>query len=325
MVAAALSADSLTNDHPLYFQVSPQNIREAAVAAAWADQQARAIPSTPRTVRVYYSDDAMDIYSTNLRDDVVKSFAAKNFQVEVKAFKPSVNHGASASPSRGDQLLGTAYYAGNDTCFPNYAGFVFYAGRGLPDYAEFLSGAAQCGSRAIFLGGDDVNGYVADTTQRQVNQTPPFYYLSFALPPIGKPQSRQQNFYLTLNRLFPFEYDKQQGRSLDNYAALSHDAANVLITAVRYLRKGSETIPITPGAVWREITNIHAPKTPQDNELIEGVTGTIDFGGDIPRHVPRNKPITILRVHNGEIDPNAVETCEVINGRANPAWCPTDP
>ena len=145
------------------------------------------------------------------------------------------------------------------------------------------------------------------------------------MPPIGKPQGRQQNFYSTLNRLFPFEDDKQQGRSLDGSAALSNDAANVLITAVRYLRKGGETIPVTPGAVWREIANIHTPKTPQDDEHIDGVTGTIDFGSDTPRHVPRNKPITILRVRNGEIDPNTVEICEVINGQTNPTWCPTDP
>jgi hypothetical protein len=325
MVASTLSADSLIDDHPLYFQVSPQNTREAAVAAAWADQQVRALPSTPRTVRVYYSDDATDLYSTNLRDDAVKSFSAKNFQVDVKAFKSSGDHGASASQSRGDQALGTAYYAGNDTCFSNYTGFVFYAGRGLPDYADFLSGAAQCGSKAIFLGDDDVSGYVADTTQREANQTPPFYYLSFALASIAGVQGGQQGFYSTLNGLFPFEYDKQQGRSLNGYAALSNDAANVLITAVRYLRKGSETIPITPGAVWREITDIHSPKTPQDNELIEGVTGTIDFGGDIPRHVPLNKPITILRVNNGEVDPSAVEICDTVNGHANPDWCPTDP
>jgi len=106
---------------------------------------------------------------------------------------------------------------------------------------------------------------------------------------------------------------------------LSDDAANVLITAVRYLREGSGTIPITPGTVWREITDIHTPKTPQDNEPIDGVTGIIDFGGDIPRHVPLNKPVVILRVINGEVDPSMVETCETVNGHANPAWCPTDP
>lgn len=324
MVASTLSADSLANNHPLYFQVAPQNTREAAVAAAWADQQARATPSTPRAVRVYYSDDATDIYSTNLRDDAVKFFTAKDFQVEAKAFKPSTDRGPSASQSRGDQLVGTAYYAGNDTCSPDYNGFVFYAGRGLSDYAEFLSGAAQCGSKAVFLGDDDVANYVADATEREKNQIPSFYYLSFALAPTTGPQGQQRNFYPELNKLFNFENNKKQGRSLDGYAALYDDAANVLITAVRYLREGSETIPITPGAVWREITNIHTPKTPQDNEPIDGLTGIIDFGGDISRHVPLNKPVVILHVNNGEVDPSKVVICGIVNGQTNPAWCPTD-
>ena len=313
------------NHHPLYFQVAPQNTREAAVAAAWANQQVRAAPATPRTVRVYYSDDATDIYSTNLRDDAVKSFAAKGFQVEANVFKSSMDRGSSASQNSGDQLIGTAYSAGNDTCFRNYNGFVFYAGRGLPDYEDFLRGAAQCGSKAIFLGDDDVTNYVADATQREANQTPPFYYLSFALAPSGRPQGQQQNFYAGLNKLFNFELNKQQGRSLDGYAALSDDAANVLITAVRYLRVGSGAIPITPGTVWREIADIHTPKISQGNAPIAGVTGIIDFGGDIPRHVPLNKPLVVLRVTNGEVDPSMVETCEAVNGHPNPAWCPTDP
>jgi hypothetical protein len=326
MVASTLSADSLANNHhPLYFQVAPQNTREAAVAAAWANQQVRAAPATPRTVRVYYSDDATDIYSTNLRDDAVKSFAAKGFQVEANVFKSSMDRGSSASQNSGDQLIGTAYSAGNDTCFRNYNGFVFYAGRGLPDYEDFLRGAAQCGSKAIFLGDDDVTNYVADATQREANQTPPFYYLSFALAPSGRPQGQQQNFYAGLNKLFNFELNKQQGRSLDGYAALSDDAANVLITAVRYLRVGSGAIPITPGTVWREIADIHTPKISQGNAPIAGVTGIIDFGGDIPRHVPLNKPLVVLRVTNGEVDPSMVETCEAVNGHPNPAWCPTDP
>jgi ABC-type branched-subunit amino acid transport system substrate-binding protein len=326
MVASTLSADSLADDHhPLYFQVTPQNIREAAVAAAWADQQARATPSIPRTVRVYYSDEATDIYSTNLRDDAVKSFTGTGFQVEAKAFKPNADSGASASQIHDDQLLGSAYYAGNDTCFPNYNGFVFYAGRGLPDYDDFLRGAAQCGSKAIFLGDDDVTDYVADATEREANQTPPFYYLSFALVPSARPQGQQQNFYHELYQLFSFEYNKKQGRAMDGYAALSNDAADVLITAARYLREGSETIPITPGTVWREITDIHTPKTPQDNEPIDGVTGIIDFGGDTPRHVPLNKPVAILRVNSGEVNPRKIEICGTISTQKNPTWCPTDP
>lgn len=314
-VSATLSADSLTNDHPLYFQVAPQNTREAAVAAAWADQQVHVTPSIPRSVRVYYSDDATDIYSTNLRDDVKASFTDKGFQVLAKAFKPSFNRGASASQNRGDELIGTAQSAGNDTC--SYNGFVFYAGRGLPDYADFLNGAAQCSSNAIFLGDDDVTNYVADAAMRKENQTIPFYYLSFTAAPITGPENPRGNFNpWLLNTLFP--------HSLDGYAALSYDAAEVLITAVTYLREGSESIPITPGTVWREITDIHTSEAQNVHKSIVGSTGIIDFGGDITRHVPLNKPVAIRRVIHGEIDSSLVELCETVNGHAYPAWCPKD-
>lgn len=323
MVAAALSEDSLVADHPMYFQVAPQNTREAAVAAAWANQRLAGDPSTPRLVRVYYSGDARDIYSTNLRDDAMASFKARGFQVEARAFIPSSYLASDKSQNRGDKLVGTAHSAGNDTC--SYNGFVFFAGRGLPDYADFLNGAGQCDSKAIFLGDDDVTRYVADASERIADQTPPFYYLSFALAPATEPQGPERNFYAVLNTLFPFEGNKRQERSLDGHAALSYDAADVLITAVIYLREGGETMPITPGTVWREIAAIHTSQTPQVNKNIHGATGVIDFGGDITRHVPWNKPVAILRVTNGEVDPNMMEICGTATGHTSPTWCPTDP
>jgi hypothetical protein len=94
------------------------------------------------------------------------------------------------------------------------------------------------------------------------------------------------------------------GRSFDDHAALSYDAALTFITAVEYLREGNENLPVTPGAVWREITTIHnssQPGHPQVNNAIAGVSGQIDFGGDIDRHVPLNKPVAILEVENGEV------------------------
>jgi ABC-type branched-subunit amino acid transport system substrate-binding protein len=323
MVAASLSEDSLATDHPMYFQVAPRSTREAAVAAAWANQQLAAAPAIPRSVRVYYSADAADTYSTNLRDDAVASFSAQGFQVEARAFTPSLYLGSGESRNRGDKLVGTARAAGNDTC--SYNGFVFFAGRGLLDYADFLNGAGQCGSTAIFLGDDDVSRYVADASERRAAQTPPFYYLSFALAPVTEPQGPELNFYTGLHTLFPFERNERQGRSLDGHNALSYDAAEVLITAVTYLREGSETIPVTPGTVWREITDIHTSRNQQVNKRIDGATGVIDFGGGIPRHVPRNKPVAILRVNNGEVDPNMVEICGAAAGHTSQTWCPPDP
>ncbi|MGW2566222.1 hypothetical protein [Streptomyces sp. NPDC001537] len=68
MVATTLSADTLPEASPLYYQVSPQNRREAAVAAAYskhlvADSGGRLKPR----VRVIYSADPTDEYSSNLR------------------------------------------------------------------------------------------------------------------------------------------------------------------------------------------------------------------------------------------------------------------
>ncbi|MGH3773812.1 MAG: hypothetical protein ACRDRW_20880 [Pseudonocardiaceae bacterium] len=337
MVAAALSADSLaTDNHPMYFQVAPQNTREAAVVAAWANQYLDAHPSIPREVRVYYSGNAADTYSTNLRDDVMESFKGKGFQVKVKAFTSSPDLVASESQNGSDEFVGTARSAGSNTC-SSYTGFVFFAGRGLPDYADFLNGAGQCGSKATFIGGDDVTRYVADPSERKEAQTPPFFYLSFAPAPVTNLQvtnlqDAEKNFYTTLNALFPFERDEQQGRSLDGHAALSYDAAEVLILATTHLRESSKEIPITPGAVWQEIATIPTSQTQQSDKHLEGVTGAIDFGGDMTRHVPQNKRVAILQVINGEVDPKIVAVC---GPRTDPttqgprtdttqAWCPYD-
>jgi hypothetical protein len=93
----------------------------------------------------------------------------------------------------------------------------------------------------------------------------------------------------------------------------------------RCLRRHRHFLQCAPQCSRRQhfVANIHTPKTPQDNEPIDGVTGIIDFGGD--RHVPLNKPVVILRVNNGEVDPSKMVICGTVNGQTNPAWCPTDP
>ncbi len=323
MVAATLSADNLADANPMYFQVAPQNRREAAVAEAFVHQRLTTSPMSSHLMRVYYSDDATDIYSTNLRQDVLETFQKNGFQVDARAFTPSNSGGAQpAHQQLGDILVGNAAAAGRDTC--SYNGFVYFAGRGVPDFGDFISGAAQCDSKAVVIGDDDVSRYVADQGAREQNRALPYYYVSFALAPTANPQGPGQDFYVDLNSLFRFE-QTTTGRSLDGHAALSYDAAQVMIVATEYLREDSVTIPVTPGSVWREITAIHTSPTgqPHANNFIEGVTGAIDYGGDITRHVPEDKPVAILRVEDGEVDPQLVGFC----GRAaNPSpspWCPT--
>jgi hypothetical protein len=272
-------------------------------------------------VRIYYSDDDSDIYSTNLRDDAVTSFQNKNFGVEARAFTPNGGPGtASAHERYGEQLVGHAAAAGRDTC--SFDGYVFFTGRGVPDFSEFLGGAARCGSDAVLIGSDDVTRHVADEVARRHNRALPYYYVSFATAPVTQPEGMARDFYTTLNEMFPFERT-ERGRSLDGHAALAFDAAQVVITATSYLSESTATIPVTSGSVWREITAIHTslPGTKQVNKHIDGVTGIIDYGGDISRNVPENKPVAVLRVDGGEVD-NGLAFCGQATGRSSAVWCP---
>ncbi|HWC84875.1 MAG TPA: hypothetical protein VG756_33355 [Pseudonocardiaceae bacterium] len=324
MVAATLTADDLATSNPMYFQVAPQDIREAAVAAAFADQQQRQQPGTARTVRVYYSDDASDTYSNNLRDDVLKAFQAKGFATSAVAFTPSgFAGGPTAHQADGDPLAGNAHAAGQDTC--SQSGYVYFTGRGVPDYGDFLDGATQCESHAVFIGGDDVSRYVANSALREQYRGLPYYYMSLDPAPTNGMQGPERDFYADLGGLFGFERNQQQSRSLDGHAALSYDSALVMITATEYLRQGNTNLPVSAGNVWREITDIHTPHTDAqgDNNFIEGVTGAIDYGGDITRHVPMDKTMAVLQVSNGEVQPNLVGFCGDDTGERQSPWCPS--
>jgi ABC-type branched-subunit amino acid transport system substrate-binding protein len=321
MVAAALSQDSLADNNPLYFQVDPQDRREAAMVAAFALQHLAQDPTLTKSVRVYYSDDVADTYSANLRQDVVHAFASQGFPTSAIAFTPSAALGPTSHQRTGEAPIGNAVAAGRDTC--GYHGFVFFAGRGVPDYGDFLSGAEQCTNTAVFIGDDDVSRYVANSALRG-QYSVPYYYVSFAPKPMASPPGAAHDFYTELQSLFRFEQQPSQDRSLDGHAALSYDAALVVITATEYLREGTTVLPVTPGNVWREITDIHSAQTSQPgaDKAIDGATGTIDNNGDITRHVPLNKQIAILQVRNGKVDPNVQGLCGTVAGRVPSTWCP---
>jgi hypothetical protein len=332
-VAAALSEDSLSTDmqYPMYFQIAPQNLREAAVAEAFAQRQLGVVVAPSRSVRVYYSDDGSDVYSSNLRDDVMQLFSDNGFETSAVAFTPSGGpvtvpaHDTPGHAHDGDVLIGNASTAGRDSC--GYPGFVYFAGRGLPDFADFLSSLQQCAYQPRYLiADDDVTRYVADASAREANTGPTFYYESFALAPVTNPMpDKAQNFYNQLDRTFKFENDTTVGRSFDGYAALSYDATNVFVVAAEYLHEKGN-IPLTPGSVWREITAIHNSTGPTpSNDALDGATGQIDFGGDVARQVPVNKTVAILRVSQGEVDTMPAAVCG--DGDAPyqpPAWCPNE-
>ncbi|MGV9677075.1 ABC transporter substrate-binding protein [Nocardia sp. NPDC003482] len=315
MVGSTLSADQLVDASPMYFQVAPQNRREAEVAAAFAETLLadKSTPVRGKRIRIYYSNDEDDIYSVNLRDDARDSFARRDFDVSAAAFGAG-----SASLRNNDRVFANAAAAGRDIC--SYDGLVFYAARGS-DFDGFASAAAQCGSKAVLIGDDDVSAHVADQTARQHVRAFPYYYLNFANAPIDRPTRAARDFYDSWAGLFSVE-PSGRGRGIDGYGALAYDAAQVIIAAAGYLHDSRPSIPLTPGTVWRQITTIHATEDTNSKPL-EGVTGRIDYGGDITRNVPLDKPIAVLRVDGGEIDLGFRKYCGAATEELAPeSWCP---
>lgn len=315
-VAATLTADTMVDVSKLYFQVSPQNAREAKVAAAGV-ARLLATGKDPfghplaRKARIYKSDDPADTYSQNLAADLSTSFKARGIPVEISSFTPG-----GRQPTTMD--AGTAGRAACDA-----GGVVLYAARGLVDFQAFVGGIAdRCPRKPPYvLAGDDVTKYVADRVVSGANKSVPFQYLSLALAPElsrdAPPEAK--DFYAQLNDLFPYE-KTGRGRTLDGHAALNYDAAYTVILAVSYLRR--DRVAINGGTVWSALQSVTDAGNTQ--RAYQGVTGMIDFGGTIGRRVPINKPITIVTFRNGQPDPSANLHCGAPGDPRTQPWCPTD-
>lgn len=324
VVSGTLSADSLVSTSKLFFQISPQNRRQAEVAAAYAEHLVDSGVTRfdgsqlTRGVRIYRSDDAGDIYSQNLASDLRTSFTARGFSVETVSFSAS-GDGAGEAVAR--RHVENATRAGNDAC--DFDGIVFYAGRGLPDFASFLSGVSvRCVDRPPYImAGDDVTRYVAHRNISRANRAVPFDYLSFAVAPdlMTRPSAESIDFYTRLYELFPYERT-DHGRSLDGHAAMNYDAAFTAILAVSHLLH--DKVAMSGGTLWPALMSVTDASGSQ--QRYQGVTGRIDFGGSIARRVPLNKPITIVRFFDGAPDARDNIVCGARTDSRTQPWCPFD-
>jgi hypothetical protein len=302
-IGATLTTDVLANSSPLYYQIAPQNKREADVVAAYVQhlQQSGALaPGVP--LRTYYSADPTDRYSSNLNTDITASFAHLGFPTE------SVPFGSPGQPN-------DATAAGRGAC--GYPGIVFYAGRPQPDFGSFLNSIRNCGSQPLparIIADDDTTRYVADPNTRRRYGSIPFDYVAFsATPPLAA--GTEQDFYTAYDTLFGSD---TPGASLDGHAALSFDAVLTFVYAVGYLRVDDQPIPMTPAAVWRQISSISGPKG------FAGASGYIDFGADVNRHVPIDKPVLVLKVRNGTVLNDPSGYCGLHGDPRTQPWCPHD-
>jgi hypothetical protein len=306
MVAATLSADRLPTVSPLYFQVSPQNVREADVAAWYADATVAPLGGpVARRVRILASADPQDVYSTNLAEDVSHAFQRVGFTLEPASFNPQGKEFPQPSPKT----------AGENVC--GYDGLIFFAGR-QEDFEELLSGiSTRCRPHPPrILAGDDVARYVADKKKRTAFSEIPFDYVSFAVGP-GR-TCTTDDVYRGLHELFPDECGPDRDPSLDGGVDLAYDATLLMINAVTHLLQ--DRVPLTSGGLWHELSSLP----------LSGESGDIDFGGQSAVHVPVDKSIAILRVGDpgsadaadGQHAPKLRGFCGRHNGQQADVWCP---
>ncbi|MFG2892409.1 ABC transporter substrate-binding protein [Streptomyces sp. NPDC048248] len=308
MVATTPSADSLVRQSPMYFQVSPQNKREAQIAAAYADHLVgKGGRKTARQVRVVSSADPTDIYSKNLRDDVAASFRARGFEVEKTAFAPPpAAGGAPVSDAPGPGTVGQR------SC--SYPGVVFFAGR-AEDFESMLGGINEsCNSDPpALIGGDDVARLAADADRRTHYPGIPYDFLDFTLGSASCDGTSE--LYSEMNKLFPDECAKVANTSLDGHAALAFDAVKLFINAVKQLREDASDMPLTPPAVWHAISGVHG------EGALDGESGIIGFGGDVDRQVPLDKLLSVQHI-DGVGRPSQAGFCGRVGGQRQTSWCP---
>ncbi|WP_232665967.1 ABC transporter substrate-binding protein [Pseudonocardia sp. TRM90224] len=316
-VVANLTADPMESVSELYFQISPQNMREAAVAAEHVENlletgtQPFGRPIERRAV-VYRSADVEDVYSQNLAADFEAAFAKKGFQVRTVPFAP-------ARPRSTGKDAGAA---GREAC-DAAGGVVLYAARGPVDFQGFLNGVSErCRDDPPYiLGGDDVTRYVANRPVSGANRSVPYQFLSLATGPEvqSEPPVESTDFYAALNDLFP-EESVIRSRTLDGHAALNYDAAYTVVVAVRYLRDNH--VQINGGTVWRALMSV--TDAADARQSYRGVTGRIDFGGTVDRRVPVDKPVTIVTFRDGGPDARETIVCGPLTDPDTPQWCPAD-
>ncbi|MBF8188101.1 hypothetical protein ITP53_20660 [Nonomuraea sp. K274] len=326
MVAATLSADRLVGESPFYFQVAPQNSRQAWMAAAFADSLVRQGDLKRRTARVYYSHDETDYYVSNLKNRVVARLEERRFDVEAHRFTPIGGAKPGAVDRSDDPYAGEPRDAGVSAC--GFDGLVYFAGRGIPDFAEFVKGVAdKCASSPpIILGGDDVTRYVADVSIRSAVSSVGYYYESFAAAPSKCGEPQRHDFYRKLFATFPFECKEPgPGRTLDGHAALAYDATETMITAIRRLGSVRHGVEVNSYTVWRQLYTLYTPD--QSGHVIEGATGALDFGLGSARQYPFDKAVLILYAKGVE-RPRQVGKCGNVS-QARPAesfsWCASIP
>lgn len=320
IVASSLSADSLVEQSVTYFQISPQNRREAEVAAQYTDKVVRKQLNIEAKVDIVKSNDEDDTYSNNLTDDIERSFQAlkAGYAVEQQLYVPEPPP-ARAFPGE----VRSAYSLGAEMC--KSKGLVFFAGR-PEDFGPFLDGMdSVCGSRnPAILAGDAISRYLADPSKRALYPRFSLDYLTFSIG--GKACTpRADAIYRFIDDVVEADCRKGLDPAENGYMDLAYDATNVFSTATkRLISDGISPRSINAAAVWHQISTMSDRFVPSGGQgSLDGETGRIDFRGTPNGQYVPDKLIAIIRVAPDKT--TSFITCGQRGQFESQPWCPEEP
>ncbi|HUQ62030.1 ABC transporter substrate-binding protein [Lentzea sp.] len=268
VIGTLTSADDMAGVNEYYYQVGPNNLREARVAAYYA--QSRLGVSD---VAIFHSGDPSDRYSQNLAEDARLSFTERGITVsQYKSYRVASDDEGLAPASLGQGACPTSSR-------PGYA--VFYAGR-AQYLAEFLRGMnSRCqGNTPPVLASDSSTRFILEGTMAQFPNVR-LDYLSFASPAAWTDCAKVPFYKVYLDVFRKTCQTLGDGRS-----AAAYDAMQVLAEGVRQVRRTD------PGARVREGLLAGIGSIRPDN-AIQGATGTIGFSAST--RLPSNKAVLVLQ------------------------------
>ncbi|WP_394618310.1 ABC transporter substrate-binding protein [Lentzea sp. JNUCC 0626] len=268
IIGTLTSADDMASINEYYYQIAPNNSREARVAAYYAKTRLNVTD-----VAIFYSGDPADRYSQNLAEGAKTSFGERGITVsQYKSYRVANDDEGLAPASLGQGACLTETK-------PGYA--IFYVGRSQ-NLAEFLRGMnSKCQGRTPpVIASDSSTRFILEGTMTQFPNVQ-LDYVSFASPAAWKDCAKVP-FYK--NYLDAFRKDCVSIG--DGRSATAYDAMQVLAEGVRQVRRTD------PGARVREGLLAGIGSIRPDN-AIQGATGTIGFGAST--RLPSNKAVLVLR------------------------------
>ncbi|MFD4669193.1 ABC transporter substrate-binding protein [Lentzea sp. NPDC058450] len=268
IIGTLTSSDDMALINEYYYQIAPNNLREARVAAYYAKTRLNVTD-----VAIFYSGDHTDRYSQNLAEGAKASFAERGITVsQYKSYRVANDDEGLAPASLGQGACPAE-------AKPGYA--IFYVGRSQ-NLAEFLRGMnSKCQGRTPpVIASDSSTRFILEGTMTQFPNVR-LDYVSFASPAAWRDCAKVP-FYK--NYLDAFRKTCQSIG--DGRSASAYDAMQVLAEGVRQVRRTD------PGARVREGLLAGIGSIRPDN-AIQGATGTIGFGAST--RLPSNKAVLILQ------------------------------